>query len=59
MQTTWVVGDADQIVTLPLPLTQGYFTYGGSVYGNETFAPSVYHYFDGTSQCGPAEDVAD
>ncbi|KAK4234890.1 hypothetical protein C8A03DRAFT_37294 [Achaetomium macrosporum] len=57
MQTIWVVGDADQIVSIPLPLSQGYFHYGGSVYGNETFAPTVYHYFDGTSQCGPVGNV--
>lgn len=65
METVWVVGDAEDILTIPLPLSQSYFTYGGSVYGNDTHAPEVYHYFDDdTSQCdaawaGDSEDDSD
>ncbi|KAL2198113.1 laccase-like protein [Corynascus similis CBS 632.67] len=52
MEVLWVVGDAEDIVSIPLSVSQNYFTYGGSVYGNDTYAPEVYHYFDGTNQCG-------
>jgi hypothetical protein len=52
MATIWVVGDAEEIATIPLSVSETYFTYGGSVYGNETHAPAVYHYFDdGTDEC--------
>ncbi|AEO59159.1 laccase-like protein [Thermothelomyces thermophilus ATCC 42464] len=61
METIWVVGDAEDIVTIPLSVSQNYFTYGGSVYGNDTHAPEVYHYFDDTNKCcaagaGDSED---
>jgi hypothetical protein len=52
MGTIWVVGDADEIATIPLSVSESYYTYGGSVYGNETHAPAVYHYFDHeTDEC--------
>ncbi|KAL2162323.1 hypothetical protein VTH06DRAFT_7236 [Thermothelomyces fergusii] len=61
METIWVVGDAEDIVTIPLAVSKSYFTYGGSVYGNERHAPKVYHYFNNTNQCcaaraGDSED---
>ncbi|KAK3292385.1 Cupredoxin [Chaetomium fimeti] len=46
MESLWVVGDAEDIITIPLPASENYFTYGGSVYGSEVRAPAVYHYFD-------------
>ncbi|KAK4145622.1 Laccase-like multicopper oxidase 1 [Dichotomopilus funicola] len=49
METIWVVGDAEDIVTIPMTVSRNYFVYGGSVYGNDTHAPEVYHYFDGTN----------
>ncbi|KAH6842656.1 Cupredoxin [Chaetomium sp. MPI-CAGE-AT-0009] len=51
MESLWVVGDAEDIVTIPLPASKGYFYYGGNVYGSEVRAPSVYHYFDATNKC--------
>jgi hypothetical protein len=52
MGTIWVVGDADEIATIPLSVSESYYTYGGSVYGNETHAPAVNHYFDDqTDEC--------
>ncbi|AEO64435.1 uncharacterized protein THITE_48594 [Thermothielavioides terrestris NRRL 8126] len=51
MQANFVVGNADQIIQIPLPLSEAYLTYGGSVYGNGQNAPSVYHYFNDTYQC--------
>lgn len=41
MQTAWVFGDAEDILTLPQPMVQGYLTYGGDVYGNSTHWPNV------------------
>ncbi|KAK3991488.1 putative L-ascorbate oxidase [Cladorrhinum sp. PSN332] len=52
MQSVWVMGNADEIRKIPLTASQGYFTYGGSVYGNVTHSPTVYEYFDGTDKCG-------
>ncbi len=47
MQTAWVFGNADDILNrVPQPDVSGYLTYGGSVYGNDTYAPTVNHYFD-------------
>ncbi|KAK3375863.1 multicopper oxidase-domain-containing protein [Lasiosphaeria ovina] len=54
MQSVWVVGDAADIQKIPTELSAGYFTYGGNVYGNTTYHPSVYQYFNGTNKCGPA-----
>ncbi|KAK4155633.1 Laccase-like multicopper oxidase 1 [Chaetomidium leptoderma] len=51
MQSIFVVGDAEQIIAIPLSVSQNYFTYGGSVYGNATHSPDVYHYFDETNKC--------
>lgn len=59
MQSIWVVGDADQIIKIPPTVSQDYFAYGGSVYGNVTHAPTMYHYFEGTNKCGlPAGQAA-
>lgn len=46
MQSVWVVGNATEIQRLPTELSAGYFTYGGSVYGNETWQPDVCEQFD-------------
>lgn len=46
MQSIWVVGNADEIVTIPNDMSQGYFVYGGNAYGNETYDPDIYHHFD-------------
>ncbi|KAK0671935.1 putative L-ascorbate oxidase [Cercophora samala] len=55
MQSVWTMGDAAQIQKLPPTAISGYLTYGGSVYGNATHAPSLYQYFNGTNQCKPVE----
>lgn len=44
MQTVWVHGDAKDIMKLGYPDVEGYLTYGGDVYGNETHAPQVVHF---------------
>lgn len=46
MQSVWVVGNASEIQRTPTELSQGYFTFGGSVTGNETSDPQVYEQFD-------------
>ncbi|KAL9115517.1 MAG: hypothetical protein Q9227_000838 [Pyrenula ochraceoflavens] len=47
MQTAWVFGDAaDILADVPRPEVQGYLTYGGDVYGNESHAPRVVHFHD-------------
>jgi len=51
MNTVWVVGDADDIATIPLSTSQHYLKYGGNVYGNVTHAPVVYHFFNQTNKC--------
>ncbi|KAH8885404.1 L-ascorbate oxidase [Thozetella sp. PMI_491] len=52
MQSVWVVGDAAQITKIPLEESQGYFAYGGDVYGNESRDPKIYRYFEhDTAQC--------
>lgn len=45
MQTVWMFGDYADIAALPNDDVQGYLTYGGSVYGNETHDPEISHYF--------------
>ena len=50
MQSVWVVGRAEQIATIPMPLSQGYFVYGGDAYGNSSHSPSVYHWYDGYTE---------
>ncbi|KKY18288.1 putative multicopper oxidase type 1 [Diplodia seriata] len=46
MQTVWVFGNSSDILTLPLPMVEGYLAYGGSVYGDDDNPPSVVHFFD-------------
>ncbi|KAF2768871.1 L-ascorbate oxidase [Teratosphaeria nubilosa] len=43
MQSVWVMGDADQIRSVPQRYIEGYLTFGGSAYGNSSFAPSYPH----------------
>jgi len=45
MQTVWVMGNETELLTIPKPDVTGYLTYGGSVYGNATYSPSVVHQF--------------
>lgn len=45
MQTVWVMGDYEQIARIPHYDAAGYLQFGGSAYGNETFAPSYVHQF--------------
>ncbi|KAI1121219.1 Cupredoxin [Nemania abortiva] len=44
MQTPFVFGDTRDIVTVGIPEVQGYLTYGGDVYGNNSHAPTVIHF---------------
>lgn len=46
MQTVWVFGNSTDILTLPLPMVEGYLAYGGDVYGDDDHAPQVIHFFD-------------
>lgn len=46
LQSVWVNGNAEQIQSMPTELSAGYFTYGGSVYGNEKRSPAVCEQFD-------------
>ena len=47
MQTVWVMGNETEIMTVPEDVVAGYLTYGGNVYGNETYSPSVMHFKSG------------
>ncbi|KAI3391655.1 hypothetical protein diail_6993 [Diaporthe ilicicola] len=54
MQSVWVVGNASEIQKTPTELSAGYFTFGGSVTGNETSDPQVYEQFNHTTcTCPP------
>lgn len=44
MQTVWVHGDAEDILTVPKPQVEGYLNYGGDVYGNGSHSPQVLHF---------------
>lgn len=46
MQTLWVVGDAEQIRSVPLEYSQGYLDYGGDAYGNDTHDPTCIHQWE-------------
>lgn len=46
MQSVWVMGDYQDIVTIPAADVAGYLQYGGNVNGNASFAPSVVHFFE-------------
>lgn len=53
MQAIIVVGEASDIMDISPSDVAGYLDYGGSVYGNTTFAPSPNEYFsDATDMCG-------
>lgn len=45
MQSVWVMGDYEQIASIPHYDAAGYLQYGGNANGNETYAPRVVHYF--------------
>ncbi|RDA96123.1 hypothetical protein CP533_1755 [Ophiocordyceps camponoti-saundersi (nom. inval.)] len=47
MQTVWVHGSADDLVTVPRPDVDGYLEYGGDAYGKESRAPRVLHFHEG------------
>jgi len=44
MQTVWVMGNQTELLTIPAPDVEGYLTYGGSVYGNESQYPEMVHF---------------
>lgn len=46
MQTVWVMGNETEVLKLPRPEVEGYLTFGGDVYGNESHWASVVHYQD-------------
>lgn len=46
MQSVWAIGTAEQIVSIPYEESEGYLTYGGSVFGNETHPPAYHHFFE-------------
>ena len=46
MQTVWVMGNETEVLgKVPRPEVEGYLTYGGDVYGNESHYPRVVHHF--------------
>ncbi|KAI9733903.1 MAG: hypothetical protein M1834_002558 [Cirrosporium novae-zelandiae] len=46
MQTVWVMGTREQILGQSDPADQGYLTYGGDAYGNDTYDPLVRHHWN-------------
>lgn len=49
MQSVWAIGSADEIIAIPYSESEGYLTYGGSVFGNATHPPSYHHFFNNTN----------
>lgn len=47
MQSVWVNGDAADIMKVPPSVSANYYTYSGSVMGNDTNPPEVYEYYSG------------
>jgi hypothetical protein len=56
MQAIWVVGNAEEIASIPVTVSKSFLTYGGDVYGNSTFTPNHFHYFDATDKCVAAKE---
>jgi len=56
MQTVWVMGNETEVLKLPKPEVEGYLTYGGDVYGNESHWPAVLHYQDAQGAGGWIEN---
>lgn len=46
MQSVWVMGDYQQIASIPYSGAAGYLEYGGTAYGGEDISPVVWHEFD-------------
>lgn len=46
MQTVFIFGDRQDILSQSEPVDPGYLTYGGSAYGNVTHSPVVRHFYD-------------
>lgn len=47
MQTVWVFGNATDILReIPHPYIEGYLDYGGSAYGNDSYDPLAFDFFD-------------
>jgi L-ascorbate oxidase len=47
MQTIWVMGNSSEVLgRVPTPEVEGYLTYGGDVFGNETHWPNMVHFKD-------------
>ncbi|RCI09398.1 hypothetical protein L249_3641 [Ophiocordyceps polyrhachis-furcata BCC 54312] len=44
MQTVWVHGSAEDLLTVPRPEVDGYLEYGGDAYGKDGRAPRVLHF---------------
>ena len=51
MQTVWVVGNAKEIMQIPLEYSTGYLDYGGSAYGTETNPPTIWENPTHPGQC--------
>lgn len=49
MQSVWVNGDAADIMKVPPSVSANYYTYSGSVMGNDTNPPEVYEYYSGNT----------
>jgi hypothetical protein len=46
MQMVWVMGNATEVMKLPINEVTGYLTYGGNVNGNNSHWPVVVEYQD-------------
>jgi L-ascorbate oxidase len=47
MQSVWVFGNETELLgRVGYPEVNGYLSYGGDVYGNETHAPEMVHFKD-------------
>ena len=46
MQSVWVMGDYEQIASIPYSGAEGYLEFGGTAYGGDDISPIVWHQFD-------------
>ncbi|CAI7632070.1 unnamed protein product [Penicillium pancosmium] len=46
MQTVFMFGDREDVLSQSGPVEAGYLTYGGSAYGNATHSPVVRHFYE-------------
>jgi hypothetical protein len=50
MQSVWVMGNYTDIIRVPLQDARAYLDFKGGAFGNDSYAPTVNHYFDNAGE---------